>query len=66
MSPREQDVLHLLADGATNREIATQLLVAESTVKKYLNTIYQKLGVARRTQAILVAQARGLLTLRSS
>jgi LuxR family transcriptional regulator, maltose regulon positive regulatory protein len=60
LSAREQEVLRLLADGATNREIAAQLLVAESTVKKYLSTIYQKLGVARRTQAILVAQGRDL------
>lgn len=66
LSAREQDVLRLLADGATNREIAAQLLVTESTVKKYLSTIYQKLGVARRTQAILVAQARDLRSRRSS
>lgn len=65
LSPREQDVLRLLADGATNREIAAQLLVTESTVKKYLGTIYEKLGVARRTQAILAAQARGLASQRS-
>jgi LuxR family transcriptional regulator, maltose regulon positive regulatory protein len=61
LSAREHEVLRLLADGATNREIAAQLLVTESTVKKHLSTIYQKFGVARRTQAILVAQARGLL-----
>jgi LuxR family maltose regulon positive regulatory protein len=62
LSAREHDVLRLLANGATNREIADQLVVTEATIKKHLSTIYEKLGVARRTQAILVAQSRGLLT----
>jgi LuxR family transcriptional regulator, maltose regulon positive regulatory protein len=61
LSARERDVLRLLANGATNREIAAQLSITEATVKKYLSAIYLKLGVARRTQAILMAQAHNLV-----
>jgi LuxR family maltose regulon positive regulatory protein len=61
LSLRERAVLRLIASGATNREIALQLALAESTVKKYLASIYQKLGVVRRTQALAEARARDLL-----
>jgi LuxR family maltose regulon positive regulatory protein len=58
LSERELEVLQLVADGRSNREIAERLFVTVGTVKKHLNNIYGKLGVARRTEA--VAQARTL------
>jgi LuxR family maltose regulon positive regulatory protein len=62
LSPRELEVLSLVADGLTNREIAGRLYIAESTVKSHLNTIYQKLDVKNRTQAVAHARNLNLLT----
>lgn len=61
LSERELDVLKLVADGRSNREIADQLFVTVGTVKKHLNNVYGKLGVARRTEAVAQAQALRLL-----
>lgn len=61
LSQRELDVLQLLATGLSNREVATQLVVTTSTVKKHLEHIYNKLDVHNRTQAIVKARAAGLL-----
>jgi predicted ATPase/DNA-binding CsgD family transcriptional regulator len=58
---REQEVLILLADRRTNREIAAQLHLAESTVKDYVGRILSKLYVKNRRQAVKKAQALGLL-----
>lgn len=58
LSPRELEVLGLLARGATNRQIAEELVLVTGTVKAHLQSIYRKLGVHNRTQA--VARARGL------
>ena len=55
---REIEILRLIAAGCSNREIADRLVIALSTVKWYVNTIYGKLQVASRTQA--VARAREL------
>jgi DNA-binding NarL/FixJ family response regulator len=63
LSDREQQVLRLVARGATNREIAGQLHVAEATVKTYLTRIFTKLDVADRTAAVTTALARQLITL---
>lgn len=60
-SPREVEVLHLMAQGCTNRQIATQLVVAESTVKTHLGHIYGKLKVGNRTQALHRLQSLNLL-----
>jgi predicted ATPase/DNA-binding CsgD family transcriptional regulator len=60
-SPREREVLVLLAAGQTNREIAARLHIAERTVKVHLTSLYNKLGVASRTQALAAATQRGLL-----
>ncbi|MDF8266430.1 response regulator [Luteipulveratus flavus] len=61
LSPRELDVLRLLAAGLTNRAIAKQLFVTEATVKSHLVHIYAKLGVDSRTAAVTAAREAGLL-----
>ena len=61
LSEREQGILRLLASGANNRQIASQLFLAEGTVKNYISTILAKLGVQDRTQAALRARELGLL-----
>lgn len=61
LTPRERDVLALLAQGATNRQIAESLLVGEATVKTHLGRIYAKLEVAGRHHAVGRALELGLL-----
>lgn len=61
ISKRERDVLQLLAEGYSNGDIATRLVVTQGTVKRHLHNIYGKLGVSNRTQAILRAQALHLI-----
>jgi DNA-binding NarL/FixJ family response regulator len=48
---RERQVLHLIADGLTNRQIGEELKLAEKTVKNYVSGLFVKIGVERRTQA---------------
>ena len=62
LSERELAVLRLMADGRANPEIAAELLVATSTVKWYVNSLFSKLAVTSRTQAVARARALGLLT----
>jgi two-component system response regulator DesR len=52
LTPRERDVLELLATGATNREIAARMHVGPDSVKKHAAAIYRKLGVRNRTEAV--------------
>ena len=61
LSPREREVLQLLAQGRTNREIAQNLTVSVSTVKIHVEHILAKLGVSDRTQAAVRAVELGLL-----
>ena len=61
LSERELEVLRLLATGASNREIADRLFIAEGTVKNHLTSILGKLGVRDRTQAALKARELGLI-----
>jgi LuxR family maltose regulon positive regulatory protein len=61
LSPRESEVLELIAEGLTNQEIAAQLYIGLSTVKKHVNHIYGKLDVRNRTSAIARARALNLL-----
>lgn len=61
LSGREQEILRLLADGQSNKEIAATLFLAEGTVKNHVTSILGKLGVRDRTQAALKAKELGLL-----
>lgn len=61
LTPRERDVLALLAEGASNRAIAARLILSEGTVKGYVHTILGKLGARSRTEAAAQARALGLL-----
>ena len=61
LSPREREVLHLVAEGRTNREIAAELRIGDETVKTLVSRIFAKLGVRRRPEAVAEAHARGLL-----
>lgn len=61
LSQREVDVLRLLANGASNRDIADQLVLAEGTVKNHVSNILAKLHAANRTQAANLARERGLI-----
>ncbi|KXK60752.1 hypothetical protein AWW66_17260 [Micromonospora rosaria] len=60
LSPRERELLGLLAHGHTNREIAARLSLSEKTVRNLLSIITGKLGVADRVQAVLLARRHGL------
>ena len=61
LSERELEILKLLAQGASNRQIASQLFLAEGTVKNYISNILDKLGVEDRTQAALRARELGIM-----
>ncbi len=61
LSPREQDVLILIAQGFSNQEIADKIFVSVNTTKTHISKIYQKLNVTRRTQAVSKAQQLGII-----
>lgn len=61
LSPREIEVLRLVADGRANREIAKELFLSETTVKSHLVHIYAKLGVRSRTSAVARAREQGCI-----
>ncbi|MCB9104461.1 MAG: tetratricopeptide repeat protein [Anaerolineales bacterium] len=61
LTPRELEVLHLIAEGHTNQAIADQLIVTVGTVKAHTNNIYGKLSVSNRTQAVIRARELNLL-----
>jgi DNA-binding NarL/FixJ family response regulator len=63
LSPREIEVLQLVARGQANKEIAVQLIITEATVKTHLAHIFQKLGVNDRTEAVTSALQRGIIRL---
>jgi DNA-binding NarL/FixJ family response regulator len=61
LSERELEVLRLMADGCSNKEIAKHLYIGVSTVKKHINHIYDKLDAKNRTQAVALARKRQLV-----
>lgn len=63
LSERELDVLRLTAQGLPSKEMAARLSISQRTVEGHLNNIYSKLGVNSRTEAVVHAAARGLISL---
>jgi DNA-binding NarL/FixJ family response regulator len=63
LSPRELDVLQRLAVGKSNKEIGAELFISEGTVKTHIKSIFSKLDVVSRTEAVATATRRGLIQL---
>jgi DNA-binding NarL/FixJ family response regulator len=63
LTPRETLILELLASGKQNKIIAFELSLSEETVKAHLRSVYSKLGVIDRTQAVMTALRRGIISL---
>jgi DNA-binding CsgD family transcriptional regulator len=61
ITPRELEILGLIAQGMSNREIAEKLFVSENTVKTHSSRVFDKLGAKRRTQAVQLGKEFGLL-----
>ena len=61
LSPREREVLGLLADGLGVAQISKQLFISESTTKTHISKVYEKLGAANRAQALMTAMKLGLI-----
>lgn len=61
ITPRELEILNLIAQGMSNREIAGRLFVSENTVKTHSSRVFEKLGAKRRTQAVQMGKELGLL-----
>ena len=59
LTPREEQVVALVADGLTNRGVATELGLSEHTIKKYLLRIFDKLGISSRVELVLYAMSHG-------
>lgn len=63
LSRREQEVLDLVAEGRRDREIASMLGISSTTAKNHVKSILEKLGAMNRTQAVLIAREKGLITI---
>lgn len=63
LTHRESEVLNLLAQGLSNKEIAQQLSISDHTVKYHLASVFAKLGVSRRTEAVMLGIQRGIVLL---
>jgi DNA-binding NarL/FixJ family response regulator len=63
LSPREEEVLQLIADGLAPNEVAERLYISPRTVKNHLASAYAKLGARDRTDAVLRAVRRGIIRL---
>ena len=62
LTGREQEVLERISTGKTNREIASEMELSAKTVTMYVSHILQKLGAKTRTEAVMAALSRGLIT----
>ena len=63
LSSREQEILQLVATGQSNKQIAHHLVISQNTVKVHLRNIFEKLSVASRTEAVLLAMLAGWINL---
>jgi DNA-binding NarL/FixJ family response regulator len=63
LTPREKEVLSLLVEGKSNKEIGVSLDISETTIKSHVSVILMKLGASDRTQAVVIALQRGILHL---
>jgi DNA-binding CsgD family transcriptional regulator len=61
ITPRELEILELIAAGLSTKEIAERVVVSENTVKTHASRLFDKLGAKRRTQAVQLAKERGLI-----
>ena len=61
VTPRELEILQLIAEGLTNREIGERLFVSENTVKTHSANLFSKLNARRRTQAVSIAKEAGVI-----
>jgi DNA-binding NarL/FixJ family response regulator len=62
LSARQHEILQLIAEGATNEEIALRLYLSRHTVKQHTSALYRKLGARNRTHAVQAARCRGLIS----
>ena len=60
LTPREMEIVRMVAQGLRNKAIAEQLCISEGTVKVHLHNVYEKLGVEGRLELVLCAQQKGL------
>ena len=61
ITPRELEVLQLIAEGLSTKEMAERLFVSENTVKTHTSRVFDKLGASRRTQAVQIGKNQGLI-----
>ena len=61
ITPRELEILEMIASGLSNREIAEKIFVSENTVKTHSSRLFDKLGAKRRTQAVQLGQQAGII-----
>lgn len=61
LTSRELEVLRLIAEGLSNKEMADRLFVSENTIKTHTSRVFDKLGASRRTQAVQLAKSQGIL-----
>jgi two-component system, NarL family, response regulator YdfI len=63
LTPREKEVLQLLAQGLPNKQIAQRIGISENTIKYHISSIYSKLGASNRTEAVRLGSHRGIIVL---